>query len=100
MLVPGASLGVAVWSFLSNGHDFLLLMSQMRINLADVIVRQLLQLLLGMFRFILGGAAIVAVFFELFHRVAPDMPDGHAAIFSHLADDFDKLLTPFLAQFG
>src|SRR2546430_7090932 len=82
----------------SNRHDFFFLVSEVSINLPDIIVRELLQLFFGMLDVVLGGAAIVGVFFELFHGIAADVANRHATILGHFADDFHEFLAPFLAQ--
>src|SRR2546425_5119977 len=94
----GGSLDLGGWGWeLLHRHDLFFFVPQMLIDLGDVLVCELLEFFLGVFHFILGRAAIMAVFLQLLHGIAADVADGHPPVLGHFLDDFDEFLAPLLA---
>ena len=74
------------------GHDV--------VDVRDVLVRELLELLLGAHEVIFRDAALSLKFLELFLRVPPDVPNGNPALLATVMDQLDQLLAPLLGQGG
>src|SRR5581483_5271068 len=79
-------------------HDFGFFVLQQLVDRLRVLVRQLLDALLGAMLVVRADLAAVDEVLEVLHRVAPDLADGDAVLFREPAHDLDEILAPFLGQ--
>ena len=75
-------------------------MSHVRVNLGDILVRELLHFFLGLFLVFSSLVSLaLTAFFKRFHRVATHMAHGHARVLGHAMGDLHEFLAAFGAQF-
>src|SRR5919201_1591325 len=68
------------------------------VDLLRVLVRELLDALLGAVLLVLADLALVDELLEVVDDVAPHVADSDAAVLGHPAHDLDELLTPLLGE--
>src|SRR3954447_532201 len=82
----------------SDLHDFGFFALQEVVDLAHVVVRQLLDATLGGALLVVADVAVAHQLLEVTHRVAADVPDRDLALLRHVARQLDELLAPLLCQ--
>src|ERR1700761_8424953 len=83
----------------SHRQDFFFLRGRVRIDLGHVLIRELLDLFLGLFLFFFAGLAGFDRFLQFFHRIAAHMAYRYPAVFGHLLGDLHEFLTAFRTEF-
>src|SRR4051794_10733486 len=84
----------------SDLEDLGFLGLEQRVELADLLVRELLQLRLGAVLLVGARLARLLELAQVVHAVAADVADGHAAVLGDVADDLDELLAALLGELG
>src|ERR1041385_6964682 len=82
----------------SNLQDFGFLALEQLVDLLRVLVRQLLDALLGPVLLVLADLALVDELLQVVDDVAPHVADGNAPVLGHPADDLHELLAPLLRE--
>src|SRR5262245_55758303 len=84
----------------SDLHDLLFLPLEKVVDAVDVLVRDLLEPLLGPAFLVVADLSVPHQLLEVVHDVAPDVPDRDAALLGQVTDDLDELLAPLLREGG
>src|SRR6478735_6160134 len=82
----------------SDLHDLRFLALQQLVDLVDVVVRELLDALLGPVLLVAAGVTLVDQLLEVVDRVAAHVAHGDLPLLRHVAHDLDELLAPLLGQ--
>ena len=69
-------------------------------TLRDVLVRELLEALLGPPLLVVADVPVADELLEVVHDVAADVADRDPALLGEVADDLDELLAPLLGELG